>query len=278
MSLTITSKAKLNSGYEIPRLGLGVYLSTGSACVDASTAALKHGYIHIDSAVGYENEAEVGKAIKESGVKREDIFVTSKVMSHGQDYESTLKTVDRSLKNFGFDYIDLYLVHDPLGGKQSRLDLYRALVDAQKAGKIRSVGVSNFGVPHLEELAAAGLPTPAVNQIELHPYCQQRPITKYAADHGILIEAYAPLIRGQIAEDDAIRKIAAAKGVSPFQILVRWSLQKGYVVLPKSEKAERIAANADVYGFELSDTELAEIDALDKGTEGAITWNPVAAP
>jgi len=223
----------------------------------------------------YENEADVGKAVKK--FKREDIFVTSKIGSDEQGYESTLKVVDRSLGYFGFDYIDLFLVHDPLGGKQKRLDSYRALAEAKKAGKIRSIGVSNYNIKHLEEIKEAGLPTPAVNQLELHPYNQQKPIAEYCAKHGIVIEAYSPLIRGQIA-DDAIKTVAAKKtGGDPFRVLVRWSLQKGFVPLPKSERADKIKSNADVYNFELSPEEVAAIDALDKGKDGAITWNPIDA-
>ncbi|KAF8294795.1 Aldo/keto reductase [Clavulina sp. PMI_390] len=273
--LTISSKIKLLDGNEIPRLGLGVYKSSGASCEAACVSALEHGYIHIDSAMGYRNEVDVGRAVKK--FKREDLWITSKIDSSKQGYESTLTVVDKSLSELGFEYIDLYLVHDPLGGKQKRLDTWRALVEAQKAGKVRSIGVSNFNVKHLEEIKEAGLPTPVVNQIELHPYCQQRPIAGYCTSHGIILEAYSPLIRGNI-EDDVIKEIAAKKtGGDHFRVLVRWSLQKGYVPLPKSERAEKIKSNADVYGFELSAEEMAAIDALDKGKAGSVSWNPVDA-
>ncbi|KAF8305070.1 Aldo/keto reductase [Clavulina sp. PMI_390] len=273
--LTISSTIKLQDGNEIPRLGLGVYKATGASCEAACLAALEHGYLHIDSAMGYSNETDVGKAVKK--FKREDLWITSKIDSSKHGYESTLAVVDNSLKDFGFEYIDLYLIHDPLGGKQKRLDTWRALVAAQKVGKVRSIGVSNFNVNHLEEIREAGLPTPVVNQIELHPYCQQRAVVQYCAKHGIILEAYTPLIRGEIGED-AIKEIAAKKtGGNPFRVLVRWSLQKGYVVLPKSGRPDRIKANADVYGFELSLDEMEAIDALDKGKAGSITWNPIDA-
>jgi len=259
----------------MPRIGLGVWQNKGESCLTACVAAIEHGYRHIDSAYAYRNETEVGQAVKQ--FKREDIFVTSKVTSRYHGYDATAKVVNESLKNFGFDYIDLYLLHDPLAGKEKRLESYRALVDLQKQEKLRSIGVSNYNIHHLEEIKKAGLPTPSVNQLELHPYCQQRSIAEYCNKEGIVVQAYSPLVRGNVGED-AIQEIAAAKDVTPFQVLVRWSLQKGFVPLPKSERPERITSNADVYNFELSAEEMARIDALDKGNAGAVTWNPVASP
>lgn len=273
--LNIASTIKLNDGNEIPRLGFGVYKALGEKGAVACKAALEVGYRHIDGAAWYENEEVVGKAVNAFG--REKVFVTSKIFNDEHGYESTLKVVDRSLARFGFTYLDLYLIHDPTSGKEKRLETWQALVEAKKLGKVKSIGVSNYNVKHLEEIREAGLPTPAINQIELHPYCQQRPITEYCAKHGIVVSAYAPLIRGEVKKD-VIQEIADKKaGGNPFQVLVRWSLQRGFVPLPKSENPDRIKANADVYGFELSAEEMAAIDALDKGKEGAITWNPIDA-
>ncbi|KAF8294794.1 Aldo/keto reductase [Clavulina sp. PMI_390] len=277
--LTLSSTLKLNTGYEIPRLGFGVFEIGNDLCAASCLAAFEAGYRHIDSATFYENEEGMGRAIRQSGLKREELFITSKINSLQVDgYESTLRAVDKSLRESGLDYFDLYLVHDGLSGKQRRLDMWRALVEKQKEGKIRTVGVSNFGVHHFKDLQEAGLPLPALNQIELHPYCQQREIVKFCEENGILIEAYSPLIRGKAEPDDAISKVAASKeNVDIYQVLVRWSLQKGYIPLPKSQRPEKIRHNADVYNFELSDEEMKAIDALDKGDKGALLWNPTGA-
>ncbi|TFK79654.1 Aldo/keto reductase [Polyporus arcularius HHB13444] len=272
-ALTINSAVKLSSGYELPRLGLGVYLNDD--CKPACVAALKHGYRHIDSARMYRNEAQVGEALRESGVPRDQVFITSKVDSGEHGFEKTLAAIDSSLKNFGFDYIDLMLLHSPLSGKERRLEAYKALIEARNKGKVRSIGVSNYGVKHLEEIKAAGLETPAVNQVELHPFCQQKDIVDYCAKHGIVIEAYCPLIRGKW--NDTIINVGKKYNKDPAQTLVRWSIQRGFVSLPKSSKPERVASNADIYDFELSAEDVAALDALDRGKEGAISWNPVDA-
>lgn len=198
------------------------------------------------------------------------------VASGHHGYESTSKLVDQSLKNFGFDYIDLYLIHDPLSGKVKRLETYRALLDAQKAGKIRTVGVSNYGVHHLEEIRKEGLPVPPVNQIELHPFCRQKPIVKYCKKHGIVVQAYTPLVHGT-ASDPVLLHVAEEVKRSPFQVYIRWSLQRGFVPLPKSATLSRIRSNANVYDFELSEAQMSSLDALDRGKKGAVTWNPVDA-
>ncbi|KAH9840558.1 NADP-dependent oxidoreductase domain-containing protein [Rhodofomes roseus] len=260
----------------MPLLGLGVYLN--NECFPACVAALKHGYRHIDSARLYHNEAEVGRAVRESGVPRSEVFVTSKIGSgsgeHG--YESTLKAVDSSLQRFGFDYLDLYLIHDPLSGKQKRLETWRALLEAKKAGKLRTVGVSNYGVKHLEEIREAGLEAPAVNQIELQPFCQQKEIVEYCSKNNIFIQAYCPLVRGQFG-NPVLREVAQKYNKDVAQVLVRWSLQRGFSPLPKSSQPARVVSNADLYDFEISAEDLAKIDALDQGKKGAISWNPVDA-
>ncbi|KAI0082045.1 Aldo/keto reductase [Panus rudis PR-1116 ss-1] len=273
--LDINSSIKLSTGYSMPLLGFGVYQNYTAK--DSCLEAFKAGYRHVDSAQMYKNEAQVGEAVKESGLKREDLFITTKCASKTHGYESTLKGVDESLQRFGFDYIDLFLIHDPLSGTEKRLATYKALLEAKKAGKIRTVGVSNYGVHHLEEIKNAGLETPSVNQIELHPLCQQKPIVEYCQKNGIVVEAYCPIIRGDFSSP-VLQSIAAKHSRDPAQILIRWSLQRGFVPLPKSATPSRIQSNAKVYDFELDDEDMRQLDSIDKGKEGAVSWNPVDAP
>ncbi|KAF8598762.1 Aldo/keto reductase [Ceratobasidium sp. AG-I] len=275
MTLSLKSTVRLRSSATMPLLGLGVYQN-----YDARTSCLlafKHGYRHVDSAQMYRNENAVGQAVKESGINREEIFVTTKCASRSHGYESTLKGVDDSLSKFGFDYIDLFLIHDPLSGPVKRLETYKALLEAKDKGKIKSVGVSNYGVRHLEQIREAGLETPAVNQIELHPWCQQKDIVVYCEKNEIVVQAYCPLVRGEKWGHPVLEELSKKHATSAAQVLIRWSLQKGYVPLPKSTQEERIASNADVYGFELSRDDMAALDALDEGSDGAISWNPVNA-
>ncbi|EPQ53241.1 Aldo/keto reductase [Gloeophyllum trabeum ATCC 11539] len=259
----------------MPLLGFGVYQNYNAkpACLEA----FKAGYRHVDSAQVYRNEADVGAAVKESGLDRGDLFITTKCASKTHGYESTLKGVDESLARFDFNYIDLFLIHDPLSGPEKRMETYRALLESQKAGKIRTVGVSNYGVRHLEEIKNAGLPMPAVNQIELHPFCQQKPIVSYCREHSIVVQAYCPIIRGNM-RDPVIQELASKHNRDPAQVLLRWSLQRGFVPLPKSATPARIHSNAKLYDFELSSEDMGKLDALDKGKDGAISWNPVDAP
>jgi len=270
----LTTTVKLTSGYQMPIIGLGVYQNY--SCIPACEAALKHGYRHIDTAQVYRNEKDVGVAVRDSGVPREEIFVTTKIIQNQkmEAYASALQTVEQSLELLGFTYIDLYLIHSPHSGKQRRLDTYRGLLEMQKKGFIRSVGVSNYGVHHLEEIAEAGLPTPTVNQIELHPLCQQKPIVEYCNKHNIVVQAYCPLIRGDFSSP-VLQEVSKSVKKDPSQVLVRWSIQRGFVPLPKSSDPERVRSNVDIFDFELSDENMAKLDGLDKGKEGAISWNPV---
>ncbi|KZP01391.1 Aldo/keto reductase [Calocera viscosa TUFC12733] len=274
--LTLDSTIKLSSGYDMPLLGLGVYQNhdVGPAC-DAAFAA---GYKHVDSALVYYNEQGVGESVRKSGIPRSELFITSKVWSQRHGYEEAKAAVEDSLAHFKMSYLDLYLIHDPLSGTQKRLDTWRALVEKQKEGKLRSIGVSNYGPKHLEEIREAGLPTPAVNQLELHPWCQQKPIVDYCNAHGIVVQAYTPLTRGKYFDDPALVKICKAHNKSPAQVLVQWSLQRGFVPLPKSANPERVKANAELYDFELSAEEIKALDDCDKGDAGGVTWNPIHAP
>ncbi|KAI0037142.1 Aldo/keto reductase [Vararia minispora EC-137] len=273
--ISIASSVKLRSGYCMPLLGFGVYQNYTTA--QSVREALGAGYRHIDSAQAYRNEAHVGEGVRASGIPRSEVFVTTKCINRTHGYESTLKGVDTSLARFGFDYIDLFLIHDPMSGAERRLATYRALLKARDEGKIRSVGVSNYGVKHLEEIKAEGLELPAVNQIELHPFCQQKPIVAWCREHGVVVQAYCPILRGKMDAAE-IQVIAAKYARDPAQILLRWSLQHGFVPLPKSARPERIVSNALLYDFELDREDMMVLDGLDRGREGAISWNPVEHP
>ncbi|PAV17985.1 Aldo keto reductase [Pyrrhoderma noxium] len=273
--LTLQSSINLRSGFSIPILGLGVF--ENDDCYPACIAALRHGYRQIDTAEYYQNEAEVGRAVLESGIPREDVFITTKVYHPMHGYDSTLKVIQESLTKLNTPYIDLYLLHSALSGKQKRLDSYRALVKERDEGRIKSIGVSNYGVHHLLEIRNAGLELPSVNQIELHPFCQQRDIVAFCTKNNIVIQAYCPLIRGDFS-NLTIQEISQATGKSVPQVLIRWSLQHGFIPLPKSANIERVISNVNVFDFVLSEEHMKKIDDLDMGKEGARTWNPVDAP
>ncbi|KAH7887474.1 NADP-dependent oxidoreductase domain-containing protein [Phlebopus sp. FC_14] len=266
----------LNTGYSMPTIGLGVY--ENPECADACEVALKAGYKMIDSARYYENEAQVGEGVRKASIPREEVFITSKIYHPDFGYDHTLRSVKESVEKLGFGYYDLYLIHSPHGGKTIRLDTYKALLDAKAAGLIRSVGVSNYGEKHIVEIEEAGLDLPAVNQVELHPFCQQRPIVAYCQAKGIVVQAYSPLVRGTEGkgiDHKVVAQIATKHAKSPAQILIRWSLQKGLVPLPKSNTRSRILSNFEVFDFKLDKEDMAALDALDEGGSGAITWNPV---
>ncbi|EJD07794.1 Aldo/keto reductase [Fomitiporia mediterranea MF3/22] len=256
----------------MPILGLGVF--ENDDCYPACCTALKHGYRHIDTAEYYHNEVEVGRVVRESGIPRENIFVTTKIYHPEHGYDSTLAHVEESLAKFQSSYIDLYLIHSALSGTEKRLQTYRALLEKRNAGKIETVGVSNYGIHHLEEIRLAELETPAVNQIELHPFCQQKPIVEYCHAREIVIQAYCPLIRGDFSHP-VIQEVSQSTGRTPAQVLIRWSLQHGFVPLPKSANPDRVISNANIFDFSLSDEDMAKLDRLDKGRDGCITWNPV---
>ncbi|WVW80024.1 hypothetical protein I302_101997 [Kwoniella bestiolae CBS 10118] len=281
MSLSLESSIKLASGHSIPQLGYGVYQARSKECEDGVKEAIKAGYRHVDSAQAYHNEDIVGRAVLQTDIPRTSIFLTTKYMpSHNvhpsssvyEIIKNSLKKIDRT----GSDqpYIDLMLIHAPFGGEEGRKNNWEALVKAQKEGWIRDIGVSNFGVPHLKALPS---PKPSINQIELHPFCQQREIVKYCEENGIAVQAYSPLIRADKNryENPVLVGLAKKYEKEVAQILIRWSLQKGYIPLPKSVTPSRIRSNADVYDFELSSEDMNALDGLDEGAKGACTWNPV---
>ncbi|MFJ7752576.1 aldo/keto reductase [Peribacillus muralis] len=263
MISSIGETITLQNGVEMPQLGFGVFkVKNGSETVESVKKAIEVGYRAIDTAAIYENEDGVGQAISECGVPREDLFITSKVWNTEQGYETTLQAFDDSLKRLGLDYLDLYLIHWP--GKDKYLDTWRALEKLYKDGKVKSIGVSNFHIHHLEDLLANCEVKPVVNQIELHPLLTQGEIRGYCEKNEIKVEAWSPLGRGNLLEEPTINHIAKKHGKSSAQVLIRWHLQHDIVVIPKSITPARIEENAQVFDFSLSLNEMNQIDSLNK--------------
>ncbi|MGG3476787.1 aldo/keto reductase [Peribacillus frigoritolerans] len=263
MISNIEETITLHNGVKMPQLGFGVFkVKNGSETVESVKKAVEVGYRAIDTAAIYENEEGVGQAIRECGVPREELFITSKVWNTEQGYETTLKAFEDSLNRLGLEYLDLYLIHWP--GKDKYLETWRALEKLYKDGKVKSIGVSNFHVHHLENLLANSEVKPVVNQIELHPLLTQVEIRDYCAKHEIKVESWSPLGRGNLLEEPTINHIAKKHGKSPAQVLIRWHLQHDLVVIPKSVTPSRIKENAQVFDFSLSLNEMNQIDALNK--------------
>ena len=268
----------LNNGVTLPALGLGVFQTPADETRDAVTAALTSGYRHIDTAAAYGNERQVGEAIAASDVDRSEVFVETKIWISDYGYDKTLHGFEKSARKLGVDQIDLLILHQALPSDFDKtLDAYRALETLLADGKVRAIGVSNFMVEHLARLLDVATVVPAVNQIEVHPYFQQREVQDFGREHGILTQAWSPIggithyREGQhtsALQDPTIGAIAKAHGKSPAQVMLRWGIQQGRSVIPKSTKAKRIAQNVDVFDFELTIDELAAIDALETGTRG----------
>jgi diketogulonate reductase-like aldo/keto reductase len=297
MELTIESKLPLNDGRLIPQLGLGVWQTrAGAACEAAVLAALEAGYRHIDTAAMYGNEQSVGAAIKMSGIPRENIFVTTKLWN--SDHGNPERALDASLRKLKFDYVDLYLIHYPV---RERRRSWRALEALRAAGKARSIGVSNFTIRHLSELLAETNTVPAVNQVEFHPYLYQRDLLDFCAAKGIVLEAYSPLTKGARLKDPklvAVAKKYSKAGAQPLasssrlpladalsrrsetkstaQILIRWALQHGLAVIPKSANRKRIFENAEVFDFEISSEDMQFLDRFHENLRTC--WDPTHAP
>lgn len=269
-NLEITSTLPSNQSISVPQLGLGVWKSRPKECLEAVKSALSLGYRHIDTAAIYGNEADVGTAIKEAGVNRTDIFLVTKLWNADQGYDTALRAIDASLKKLGTDYVDMYLIHFPVSGKRN--DSWKALEKIKADGKAKSIGVSNFMVPHLEELLKETGTVPAMNQVEYHPFLQDTKLKDYCIQKGILLEAYSPLAHGQKLEDPRITLLAKKYNKSNAQILIRWSLQSGHVVIPKSKNPDRIRENADVYDFVLSDSDMKEIFSWNENFRTC--WDP----
>ena len=253
----------LHNGVEMPYLGLGVYLAReGKEVENAVGWALEAGYRHIDTASAYQNEKGVGAAVRNSGLDRREVFVTTKVWNTDQGYESTLRAFDASLARLGLEYLDLYLVHWPVKGKYR--ETWQALEELYREGRVRAIGVSNFLQHHLEDLLQRAEIVPMVNQMEFHPWLVQEPLLGYCREKGIQYEAWSPLMQGKIGQVPEIGKIARKYGKTEAQVVLRWDLQKGVVTIPKSSNPERIKANAALFDFELSPEDMAQLDSLDK--------------
>jgi 2,5-diketo-D-gluconate reductase A len=252
----------LNDGIAMPQVGLGVWQTPPEDTERAVAAALDAGYRHIDTAAGYFNEREVGHAVASSGLAREDVFVTTKLWNADQGYDSTLKAFDGSMKRLRFDYLDLYLIHWPMPEKNAFVDTFKAFAHLRDQGRIRSIGVSNFEPEHLRILVDGTGIVPTVNQIELHPLLQQRELREVHAQLGVATEAWSPLGRGSLLSNPAVTAVAEAHGKTPAQALIRWHIQLGNIVIPKSVTPERIVSNFDVFDFELSEQDMASISSL----------------
>ena len=257
----------LNNGVTIPQVGLGVFQTKEGAEVErAVESALEAGYRLIDTAAAYGNEAGVGKAVKASGLPREEVFITTKLWNANHAYEDALRAFDESLSKLDCGYIDLYLIHWPLPMEGKFTQAWKAMERLYADKRVRAIGVSNFKPHHLDELLKGAQTVPAVNQIELHPLFQQKATRAYCAEHGIAVESYSPLMQaGEALEHPVIANLAQKYGKTPAQVILRWHVQSGFIVIPKSVKPERIRENIDLFDFELSEQDMRAIDGMDGG-------------
>lgn len=256
---------QLNSGQLVPQLGLGVYKVGQDIAVDLVKLAIDVGYRRIDTAALYDNEQEVGAGIRASSVEREEVFVTTKIWNDRHGYDNALEAIDESLARLNIGYVDMLLIHWPNPKLGKFVETWKALEYALESGKVRGIGVSNFHPEHLEPLLEQARVVPALNQVELHPGLNQAEIRAFNANHGIATEAWSPLARGQKSEATAIVAAAEAHSKTPAQVILRWHVQLGNLVIPKSSNPERLAENLDVFDFELSREEMAAIDLLEDG-------------
>lgn len=255
----------LNNKLEMPQLGFGVWQVDSDEAAEAVSTALKTGYTSIDTAMIYKNEEGVGKALKETTVPREDLFITTKVWNSDQGYESTLRAFDESLERLGLDYVDLYLIHWPTPEFDNYVETYKAMEKLYKDGRVKAIGVCNFQPEHLQRLLDECDVSPVLNQIECHPYLAQNDVKEFCAQHDIFVEAWSPLDQGgDVLKDEVIQKIAEAHKKSPAQVVLRWHLQNNTIVIPKSVTPSRIEENFNVFDFELSEEDMNQINGLDK--------------
>lgn len=255
----------LNNNTRMPQMGFGVAQMEDDVAESAVTKALETGYTSIDTAMLYNNEKGVGRALQNSSVAREDLFITTKVWNSDQGYDSTLRAFDESLERLGLDTVDLYLIHWPAPEFNLYIDTYKAMEKLVSDGRIKAIGVSNFEIEHLERLLAECDVPPTVNQVECHPYLAQNELKEYCAKHDIAIEAWSPLDQGSdVLQDETIRQIATSHGKTTAQAILRWHIQNGTIVIPKSATPARIEENFDIFNFELSSEEMSQINALNK--------------
>jgi methylglyoxal/glyoxal reductase len=263
MFLTLQSHAILNNGVEIPRLGLGVYQTpTGEATLNAVRYALKIGYRHIDTAWLYGNEGDVGRAVRESGIHREEVFVTTKVWNSYQGYDSTLTACERSLRRLGLSFVDLYLIQWPVQGKNK--DTWKAMIQILREGKATAIGVSNYEIFHLEEILQNFDVVPSVHQVEFHPFLYQEELLQFCKSNRIQLEAYSPLTRGEKLSHPMLMSLAKKYSKTSAQILIRWSLQHGLVVIPKTIHENRIKENSQVFDFQLEEKDMELLNSLNE--------------
>ncbi|MCW1823443.1 aldo/keto reductase [Mycobacterium senegalense] len=263
---SVSPRVTLNDGNSIPQVGLGVWQTPAEETERAVTAALQAGYRHIDTAAAYRNEAETGRGLANSGVPRDEVFLVTKLWNSDQGYDSTLAAFDASLDRLGVDYLDLYLIHWPVPANNAYVDTFRAFAHLHDQGRVRSIGVSNFEPEHLNVLIDSTGIVPAVNQIELHPLLPQHELREVHARLGIATEAWSPLGQGSLLTDPVITQIAERHGKTPAQVLIRWHIHLGNIVIPKSVNPERIVSNFDVFDFDLDETDMAAIATLETDT------------
>jgi len=274
--MTDVPSIRLNDGNEIPQRGCGVFQIDPSETVEAVSVALETGYRHIDTAEMYGNEKEVGEAIRASELDRDEVYVTSKLNNSNHRPDVARRAFDETLHELGFDYVDLFLIHWPLPTLYDGdfVSTWKAMEEFKADGRARSIGVSNFQIDHLERLAAETDTVPAVNQIELHPYFQNREVAAYGDEHGIPTEAWSPIAQGEVLDDPVIAEIAEKLGRTPAQVVLRWHVQHGYIVFPKSVTPERIRENFELFDFELEPGDAEAVDALDRGEAGRTGPHP----
>jgi 2,5-diketo-D-gluconate reductase A len=274
--LSAVPNIDLNDGNTIPQLGFGVFQIDPGETAEAVTEALRVGYRHIDTAEMYGNEREVGEGIRASGLDRGDVFITSKLSNGFHEPDDARRAFDETLSELGFEYVDLFLIHWPLPTLYDGdfVSTWKTMEEFKGDGRARSIGVSNFQVEHLERLAAETGTVPAVNQIEVHPYFTNDAVRAYGQEHGIATEAWSPIAQGGVLEDSTITRIADDVGKTPAQVVLRWHIQRGDIVFPKSVTASRIQENFEIFDFELSSTDMEEISDLDQGEDGRTGPHP----
>jgi 2,5-diketo-D-gluconate reductase A len=262
--VTNVPEITLNNGVRIPQLGFGVFQIEPSETTEATLRALEIGYRHIDTAEMYGNEKEVGEAVRRSGLPRKDVFVTSKLNNDKHAHKDALDAFDRTLEDLGFDYLDLFLIHWPMPKVSDYVETWHAMEEIYASGRAKAVGVSNFQPAHLERLLEQSKLVPAVNQIEVHPYLTQDEVRTFDAEHAIATEAWSPIAQGKVLGDPVVKAVAERVGRTPAQVVLRWHLQRGDIVFPKSVTAERVKENFELFDFELSDQDMAAITGLNR--------------